>query len=206
MKLEVKWLFLNFCPQNLIKVSLQNRNYFIMCDTNMRCVKVWALFDLKATDDTLRKTFSPELGLFLQKLRPKMLCALQERSSSSTTFLLGWLSRSWRDIREWSGIGQWSLSLVSWLTLLVSLFSISPQLDRFIPVDCCLLAPLFFNPRATWSLSLIFCLLIEKFFMCLLIPRTTWSGTCRGTRTDRRSSRLLGTSPYLGKTAILLSR
>ena len=63
---------------------------------------------LKATDDTLRKTFSPEeLGLFLQKLRPKML---QERSSS-TTFLLGWLSRSWRDIREWSGILEWMLSL-----------------------------------------------------------------------------------------------
>ena len=103
---------------------------------------------------------------------------------SSTIFLPGWLSRSWRDIREWSGITRPVVVVSCFLIehLLVSLFSTAPQLDKYIPVDCCLLAPLFFNPRATWSLSLIFCLLIEKHFMCLFIPRTTWSGTCRGTR------------------------
>ena len=157
MKLEVKWLFLTFCPQNLIKVSFQNRNYLIMCDTNMSslCVKVWAQLDLKATDDTLRKTFSPEeLGLFLQKLRPEMLCALQERSSS-TTFLLGWLSRSSGGT---SGSGQ-----VYWS-------------------DCCLLVSLF------------------------SISRTTWSGTCLDTPTDRRSSLPRGISLYLGRATILLSR
>ena len=36
---------------------------------------------------------------------------------SSTIFLPGWLSRSWRDIREWSGIVQRSLSLVSWVNI-----------------------------------------------------------------------------------------
>ena len=119
------------------------------------CVKVWAQLDLKATDDTLRKTFSPEeLGLFLQKLRPEMLCALQERSSS-TTFLLGWLSRSSGGT---SGSGQ-----VYWS-------------------DCCLLVSLF------------------------SISRTTWSGTCRGTPTDRGSSRLRGIFLYLGGATILLSR
>ena len=80
--MEVKWLLLTFCPQNLIKVSLQDRNYLLICDTNMisLCVKVLALLDLKATDDTLKKTLFPEeLGLFkckLQKLRPEMLCAV----------------------------------------------------------------------------------------------------------------------------------